>query len=62
MIWRTNELREEWYVIESDPQVLHSYQGAVVGGKCVMPPAYSPQKVSEIRQSSFESLHDDSRR
>ena len=46
----TNEFGQEWQVVESDPQLFHSYDGAVVGGKCIMPPSYSPERAAKIQR------------
>jgi hypothetical protein len=46
----TNEFGQEWQVAESDPQLFHSNVGAVVGDKCVMPPAYSPEQAARIKR------------
>jgi hypothetical protein len=46
----TNAFGQEWQVGEADPTLFHSYEGAVVDRKCVMPPAYTPEKAAKIKR------------
>jgi hypothetical protein len=46
----TNEFGQEWQVGESDPELFHSKVGAVVGRKCVMPPAYTPETAARMKR------------
>jgi hypothetical protein len=46
----TDEFGQEWQVAESDPQLFHSYAGAVVGRQCVMPPAYTTETAARMKR------------
>jgi hypothetical protein len=46
LIKDVNQFGQEWQVLESEPKLFHSYEGAVVGQKCIMPP--SAQQVFAI--------------
>ena len=45
-----NQFGQEWQVLATEPQLFHSYEDAVVGRKCVMPPAYSPEKAASMKR------------
>ena len=49
-IMNNNEFGQEWQVSDSDPALFHSYEGAVVNQKCVMPPAYSADKAAKVKR------------
>ncbi|CAB9513844.1 expressed unknown protein [Seminavis robusta] len=49
LIKNFRQFGQEWQVEDSEPRLFHSYEGAVVNRKCVMPPTYT-KKATSIRQ------------
>ena len=41
---------QEWQVLDSEPKLFHSYEGAVLGQKCIMPPTYTPELASKMKR------------
>jgi hypothetical protein len=41
---------QEWQVLDSEPKLFHSYEGAVVGQKCTMPPTYTPELAEKMKR------------
>ncbi|CAB9505448.1 expressed unknown protein [Seminavis robusta] len=50
------EFGQEWQVLGSEPKLFHSYEGAVVGRKCVMPPAFKAAQKLRKRRLAESSL------
>jgi hypothetical protein len=51
----THVFGQEWQVLAEEPQLFHSYEGAVVGQKCVMPPTYDAEKAASMKRRLAES-------
>jgi hypothetical protein len=45
-----HEFGQEWQVLDSEPKLFHSYEGAVVGQKCIMPPTYTPELAAKMKR------------
>lgn len=50
LIQNPDEFGQEWQVLESEPQIFHTYERAVAGEKCIMPPTFNEQAKKQLRR------------